>query len=130
LYGRFEQLIRRCGKCHVSPAKTRIAFLGRVRFAGVTRLSEHGMRCNFALPYALRSPRFVKVAEVVPGWWSHELWIADVRELDAEVQGWLHRSYRLMGMRERLKARLRRRLKRAVKWHRAAEEVDEADKAR
>jgi hypothetical protein len=104
LYERFERLIARCGEYDVSPAKTRIAFLGRVRFASITRLGEDGMRCNLALPYALRSPRFTKVSEVVPGWWSHELRIEDVRELDAEVQGWLRRSYRLMGMQERLQS--------------------------
>ena len=115
LYERFGQLIGRCGRYHVSPAKTRITFLGRVRFAGITRLSEDGMRCNFALPYALRSPRFAKVSEVVPGWWSHELRISDPRELDGEVLGWLRRSYRLMGMQERLTPKSRRRQARARK---------------
>jgi hypothetical protein len=107
LYRRFEQLVARCGTYHVSPAKTRITFLGRVRFAGITRLSEEGMSCGFAMPHALRSRRFVKVSEVVPGWWSHELRVSDPRELDAEVQAWLRRSYRLMGMQERLKGRPR-----------------------
>jgi hypothetical protein len=107
LYERFEYLIERCGRYHVSPAKTRITFLGRVRFAGITRLSEDGLRCNFALPHALRSRRFVKVSEVVPGWWSHELQISEPRELDAEVQGWLRQSYRLMGMQHRLKPKSR-----------------------
>lgn len=105
LYRRFEQLIARCGTFHVSPAKTRIAFLGRVRFAGITRLSEDGMTCVFALPFPLRSRRFVKVAEVAPGWWSHQLRISEPAELNAEVQAWLRRSYRLMGMQARLKAK-------------------------
>jgi hypothetical protein len=104
-YERFEQLIARCGSYHVSPAKTRITFLGRVRFAGITRLSEKGMTCGFAMPFALRSPRFAKVTEVAPGWWSHELRLSDPGELDGEIQGWLRRSYRLMGMQERLKTR-------------------------
>lgn len=105
LYKKFERLVSRCGPYHVSPAKTRIAFLGRVRFAGITRLSEEGMTCAFALPYALRSPRFVKVVEVVPGWWSHALRVCEPRELDDEVEAWLRRSYHLMGMQERLKRR-------------------------
>lgn len=66
-YKRFEQMIAACGKYHVAPAKTRIAFLARVRFAGITSLSEKGMTCGFALPYPLDSPRFVKIEEVVPG---------------------------------------------------------------
>jgi hypothetical protein len=113
LYRRFEQLIGRCGRFHVSPAKTRISFLGRVRFAGITKLSEDGMSCSFALPYPLRARRFVKVAEVVPGWWVHELRVAKPKELDAQVQAWLRRSYRLMGMQGRLKGRWKASLRAA-----------------
>jgi len=69
LYERFEELISRCGEYHVAPAKTRIAFLARVRFAGISSLSEGGMTCSLALPRPLRSGRFAKVDEVVPGWW-------------------------------------------------------------
>jgi predicted DNA-binding protein (MmcQ/YjbR family) len=43
--------------------------------------------------------------EIVPGWWMHRLHVADPAELDAEVQAWIRESYRLMGMRERLKRR-------------------------
>jgi hypothetical protein len=101
-YDRFEQMIAACGDYHVAPAKTRIAFLGRVRFAGITSLSEEGMTCGFSLPHPVSSPRFSKVEEVVPGWWVHRLRITEVDQLDREVQAWLRESYRLMGMQERL----------------------------
>jgi hypothetical protein len=104
-YDRFEAMIGACGEYHIAPAKTRIAFLGRVRFAGITRLSEEGMTCSFALPAPLDSPRFAKVEEVVPGWWVHRLHVVEPRELDGQVQRWLKRSYRLMGMQGRLKGR-------------------------
>jgi len=103
LYDRFEAMIAACGEYHVAPAKTRIAFLGRVRFAGITRLSEKGMVCAFALPKPIKSARFTKVEEVVPNWWVHRLHVTDERQLDDEVQAWLRESYRLMGMQERLK---------------------------
>lgn len=103
LYERFEAMIAACGPYHVAPAKTRIAFLARVRFANVTALSEVGITCNFALPAPLRSRRFTKVEEVVPGWWVHWLRVTHAGRLDAQLQGWLRRSYRLMGMQERLK---------------------------
>jgi hypothetical protein len=103
LYDRFEAMIAACGPYHVGPAKTRIAFLARVRFAGVTAISERGITCSFALPRPLRSRRFTKVEEIVPGWWGHWLRIGDVRQLDSQLQGWLRRSYRLMGMQERLR---------------------------
>lgn len=64
-------MIAACGEYHIGPAKTRIAFLARVRFAGITSLSEEEMTCVFSLPRPLKSPRFVKVEEVVPGWWVH-----------------------------------------------------------
>jgi hypothetical protein len=102
LYTCFEEMIAACGEYHIAPAKTRIAFLGRVRFAGITSLSEHGMTCGFSLPHAVKSPRFVKVEEVVPGWWVHRLRVTDVAQLDQEIQFWLREAYRLMGMQGRL----------------------------
>lgn len=108
LYDRFESLIANCGPYHVAPAKTRIAFLARVRFAGLTALSERGMTCGFALPRPLRSQRFTKVEEIVPGWWGHWLRITAPEQLDAQLQAWLRRSYRLMGLQERLRKPVRR----------------------
>ena len=104
-YDRFEQMIATCGTYHVAPAKTRIAFLARVRFAAITSLSEKGMTCGFALPYRLKSSRFANVAEVVPGWWAHRLRITECSQLDDQVQAWLRESYRLMGLQERLRGR-------------------------
>jgi hypothetical protein len=103
LYNRFESLIAACGPYHIAPAKTRIAFLARVRFAGVSAISERGMTCSFALPKPLRSRRFTKVEEIVPGWWGHWMRITDEGQLDDRVQAWLRRSYRLMGLQERLR---------------------------
>jgi hypothetical protein len=101
LYDRFEALIAACGEYRVAPAKTRIAFMGLVRFAGITAISEKGMTCGFALPRPLRSSRFMSVKEEVPGWWIHRLRITDPAELDGQVERWIRESYRLMGMGER-----------------------------
>jgi hypothetical protein len=38
----FERLIAACGPYEVAPAKTRVAFMARVRFAGVDTLSDKG----------------------------------------------------------------------------------------
>ena len=105
LYRRLEALIRACGELHVAPAKTRIAFLGQVRFAAITRLSDQEMVCTFALPYGIDSPRFAGVEEVVPGWFVHTLVATDPDEFDGEIQAWIRDSYKLMGMRERLRRR-------------------------
>ena len=103
LYRRFVALVEACGEIHVAPAKTRIAFLGRVRFASITRLRDDEMVCTFALPRARRSPRFARVEEVVPEWFVHTLVVTAPEQLDDEVQKWIRDSYRLMGMRERLR---------------------------
>ena len=105
LYERFTALIGECGEFHVGPAKSRISFLARVRFANITKLTDDGMRCSLALPYRIESPRFATVDEPVPGWIVHTLFVASADELDAEVQDWIRASYRLMGMRERLTVR-------------------------
>ena len=102
LYAALEALIARCGEYHVAPAKSRVAFLAQVRFAGITRLRDDEMVFGFALPYKLESPRVRKIKEEVPGWFSHQLRVTDPGELDDEVASWLADSYRLMGMRERL----------------------------
>lgn len=109
LYSRFEELIAACGEYHIAPAKTRIAFLALIRFAAITRLNESEMVCGFAMPKPLKSKRFAKVEEVVPGWFVHSLRVAHPAELDAEVQGWIRESYRLMGMRQSRPATSQRR---------------------
>ena len=102
LYNQFEQMIAACGEYHVAPAKTRIAFMGRVRFATITSISERGMTCSFALPYLLESDRIDSVDEVVSGWYVHWLKVVDATQLDGQIQKWIDESYRLMGMQERL----------------------------
>ncbi len=114
LFERFERMIAKCGEYHGSPAKTRIAFHGRVRFVGVLGLSEDAMTCAFALPYPLRSRRFAKVEEVVPGWWIHRLRVTAPFQLDAQVQRWLRKSYQLMGMQGRQKTEGRGESRRQV----------------
>ncbi len=103
LYDRLERMIAACGPYHVAPARTRIAFLARVRFAGITSLSERGMTCTFAMPHRIAAARFARTWEVASDWWAHRLRITDPDQLDDEVQTWLCESYRLVGMQERLR---------------------------
>ena len=97
IYDRFESLIARCGEYYVSPAKTRIAFMGRIRFAGITKVTDKGVMCNFALAAPLSSKRFHKIHEIVPGWWAHYMWITDPKQLDDQVQRWVKRAYQTTG---------------------------------
>lgn len=103
LYDRLEQMVAKCGPYYTSPAKTRITFMARMRFMGVTRVRPDGMTFYFLLPQRLQHQRFAKVHQVVARIWMHTLRVAKVRELDTQVQRWLRESYRLMGMQERLR---------------------------
>ena len=100
LYDRFEQMIAACGEYRVAAAKARIAFKGRVRFASITRISEEGMTCDFALPRALDARRFTNVTEIDTAHWIHQLRVTDPAQLDDELHGWLRESYRQMGMQD------------------------------
>jgi predicted DNA-binding protein (MmcQ/YjbR family) len=102
LFDRFEELIAACGPYEVAPAKTRVAFMGRVRFAGVQSVSDRGMTIAFALTSPLRHPRIRKVERIVPGWYGHWMRVTSPEELDDQVLGWLRESYHQMGMQERL----------------------------
>jgi hypothetical protein len=57
LFDRSESLIAACGPYELAPAKTRVAFMARVRFAGVNAISERGMTIAFGLPRPPRHPR-------------------------------------------------------------------------
>lgn len=76
--------------------------MGRVRFAGVSSISERGMTISFGLPRPLRHPRIAKVEYISSGWYGHRMRIGSPEELDDELLGWLRESYRQMGMQERL----------------------------
>jgi hypothetical protein len=105
LFEGFERLIAACGPYEVAPAKTRVAFMARVRFAGVQALSDRGMTVAFGLPRTLPHPRIRKIEDYGGGWYGHWMRITEPKELDDELLGWLRESYRQMGMQERLAGR-------------------------
>lgn len=105
LFDGFESLIAACGRYEVAPAKTRIAFMGRVRFAGVHAISDRGMTIAFAFPKPMRHRRIRKVEHIARGWYGHWMRITSPEELDDELLGWLRESYQQMGMQERLSKR-------------------------
>jgi len=104
LFEGFERLIAACGPYEVAPAKTRVAFMARVRFAGVNAISDRGMTVAFGLPRPVRHPRIRKIEDYGGGWFGHRARITSV-ELDDELLGWLRESYHQMGMQERLSKR-------------------------
>jgi hypothetical protein len=79
LFDGFERLVAACGPYEVAPAKTRVAFMGRVRFAGVNAISERGMTIAFGLPRPMRHPRVRKIEDFGGGWYGHWVRISSRR---------------------------------------------------
>jgi Domain of unknown function (DUF5655) len=102
LFDGFERLIAACGPYEVAPAKTRVAFMRRVRFAGVSAISDRGMTIAFGFPRRLRSGRIRKVERYGKDWYGHFMRITSPDQLDDELLGWLRESYEQMGMQKRL----------------------------
>jgi hypothetical protein len=101
MFGRFVELVESCGPVTPAPAKTRVAFMVRVRFCAVERLSNNSLRAEFGLPRALESPRIAKCQELMRGWFVHWFTVSSPKELDEEVRGWLCESYHMMGEQRR-----------------------------
>jgi hypothetical protein len=104
IFNRFEQLVAANGEYSIAPAKTRIAFLAKVRFGGIRWVRGDTVCLGFSLPQPLRSKRLSRVVESAPGWFSHDLIVTDPDQMDEEFQEWLRQSYHLMGMQRRLRA--------------------------
>jgi hypothetical protein len=98
LFARFVTLIAECGAHEVAPAKTRVAFMAKVRFASVNRVGRDSIDAHFVLPRALESSRFRRV-EHLGKLYVHHLRLRVPEDFDRELAGWLRQSYREYGQR-------------------------------
>jgi hypothetical protein len=102
LYRKLLRMVRRCGPVHVIPQKTRLAFQVRVRFAGFSpRKSSLRLALWFTKPSP--GPRVERIEKITPRCYVHYFRIASEADLDAELQDWLHRAYRV-GRQEHLES--------------------------
>lgn len=90
----FVKLVQNCGPVRIAAAKTEIAFMTRVRFAQVKRVSEKGMTCAFWLKQRIQSQRLTRVDRVSSKNWIYTFRVADPKQLDAEVQSWICLAYK------------------------------------
>jgi hypothetical protein len=88
LFARFTRCVAACGPYELAPAKTRIAFLSRVRFASVNRLSDEAIDVHFVLPRCIDSPRIRRV-EKVGNVFVHHLRLVAPADFDDELRSWL-----------------------------------------
>ena len=95
LFMAFAAAVRECGDYRMHPAKTRVAFITRMSFAGAT-LRRDWIDVGFILPYRSDSPRFRRIEDYgMKHEWAHYLRISRVEEIDAEVRRWACDAYRV-----------------------------------
>jgi Domain of unknown function (DUF5655) len=87
--------VRENGPVTVNAAKSRIAFQGRGRFAGIDRPRKDHLVASFLLTRAVRSPRLARVDYIPPYYYVHRLRLHDREEIDDEVRGWLAEAYQV-----------------------------------
>jgi hypothetical protein len=90
-----NELVEGCGAFELAPTKSEVAFMVRVRFAQVKRLSERGMTVAFWLKHRIESPRFRRVDFIPPSNWIYTFRVVGLDELDDEVRGWLCSAYQV-----------------------------------
>jgi len=95
LYHAFLRFVQRFGPVTVNINKTRISFQGRVRFAGVLRITKDGIVCGFWLKRRIESPRFAKVEKLSGTDHVYYFKLNDAAQLDEEAAGWLAEAYQV-----------------------------------
>ena len=91
LYRLFAAMVRRTGPVRTHPMKTRIAFISRMSFAGIS-LGATRARVGLIATRRIDSPRFAKVERYGPRSFGHYLDVRTEFELDEELQGWLEEA--------------------------------------
>jgi hypothetical protein len=95
LYDRFARVLASLGPVETHATRTRIAFMVRVRFAGVSHLSDRGMTVGFWLKRRVESPRLGRVERVGPRDYVYRVRVTDADQLDGELLDWLREAYRV-----------------------------------
>ena len=85
LYDGFASLVRECGPFTVVSQKTRICFMVRVRFAGVTT-RKHWLDAGLYLHRRVEHPLFRRVERYTAHAYGHQLRLASPADLEAARQ--------------------------------------------
>jgi hypothetical protein len=98
IYRGFEAMVRDIGPIIVAPVKTRIAFIGRMRFGGC-RLQQRAVVGAFILRRRIDSPRFDRVEQYGPRSFGFFLKLRTPDDIDPELRAWFEEAY-LVGQQE------------------------------
>ena len=85
IYRRFEAMVRDIGPITVAPVKTRIAFIGRMRFGGC-RLQQRAVVAGFILRRRVDSPRFSRVERYGRRSFGHYVKLRSPEDVDEELR--------------------------------------------
>src|SRR4051812_25954598 len=96
VYDRLVALAERFGPVGQDPKKTSIHLNRATAFAGVAVRKAH-LVLTIKSDRPIDSPRIVKSEQTSAKRFHHEVKLAAVRDLDAELRSWLNAAYELSG---------------------------------
>jgi hypothetical protein len=94
IYDRLVALAETFGPVEQDPKKTSIHLNRRTAFAGVAVRKGH-LVLTFKSDRPFASPRVVKSEQTSARRFHHEVKVATLKDLDAELKGWLQAAYEL-----------------------------------
>jgi hypothetical protein len=97
LYIKFVQALQSIGKFTISPAKTRIAFMTRMRFAAIIRVGRNFINGHIILKKRHESPKFYKIEQGV----IHHFRVEKTEDIDYEFRELLEEAH-VVGNQEKL----------------------------
>ena len=93
VYESVHAALEACGDFRVHAQKTRIAFISRMSFAGISATKSR-VDLSIIMPTPIDDRRIRKLFLYGPTSWGHTLRITDPREIDSQVRGWLCEAWR------------------------------------
>jgi hypothetical protein len=93
IYQRVLETLETCGEFRIHPQKSRIGFITRMTFGGVS-LAKHWVDLSFLLPQPLDHPRIRKLHLYGPSSWGHSVRLHHPEDVDDEVADWLCQAMR------------------------------------
>lgn len=95
LFWYFLNEYRKIGPVTLHPVKTRIAFMVKVRFSGVSTIGKDFIRGAFWLKEHIDSPRFYKVERLGHNDFIHHFRIRDESDIDDEFRSYMKMAYEI-----------------------------------
>jgi hypothetical protein len=101
LFDRFRAIVDELGPTTMIVYRDRVAFMDRVRFAGVVPRRDH-VELGFWFTEREEHPRFSKVETLATNAHIHNVRVRTAAELDDDVRRWIDKAYHV-GRRDHLR---------------------------